>query len=111
LEGVHGSHLVQRLPNGNWADTASRLRDGHQGARNEEVTAPLIKQTVSDELNDVGEAPAAVGIGKQREAVVTSEAGGARGSVSGDVFLPDLLEGFVRENRSVRSVAGEWWDG
>jgi hypothetical protein len=111
VEGVHGSHLVQRLSNGDWTGATGGLRDSHQGARSEEVTAPLVEHAVPDEFDEVGKTSEAVGVSEQREAVVPIEAGGAGSGAGGDVFLPDLHEGFVREDWSVRSIVRNWWDG
>lgn len=111
VEAVYGSHLVQSFSNGDWTGTTGWLRDGHQGGRGEEVTAPLVEQAVPDEFDEVGKTSETVGVSEQREAVVPVEAGGAGSGAGGDVFLPGLHEGFVGKDRSVRSVVREWWDG
>ena len=91
VEGVYGSHLIQRLADGDGPDAARRLGDRHKGAGDEEVAALVVERAIADEFNEVGEPAKAVGVVEEWEGVVISEGDGSGGGtrwrcVSSKVF-------------------------
>jgi hypothetical protein len=109
VQGAGRGHLIQRLSNGNGTNTTSRLRDGDEGAGEEELAALLVQGAVADELDEVGKPAETVGVFEQREAVVAREACSSRSGARGDVLLPELDKGGVGDDRSPGRVGREWW--
>ena len=73
LQGVGGGHLVEGLPQRDWADARCSLGDSDKGARKEEEAGLVGQLPVADKLNDEGKAPEAVGVVEEGEPVVASE--------------------------------------